>query len=213
VRPWYRFCLAAARWILRILASMRVVGVEHVPRGRNYILASNHYSFLEPPILAVAGHLELYFLAKSALFRIPVLGPLIRSLNSIPINRGSADVTGLNAAVEVLRAGHSLVMFPEGGRNKTGHLKPAKGGIGYLVLGSGVAVVPAYIRNSNRLLNCARRKCKLVVAFGPPIEPDPELLKLERKEAHRRIGATVMDHIARLEREVLALEAEGSGRS
>jgi 1-acyl-sn-glycerol-3-phosphate acyltransferase len=155
----------------------------------------------------------VYFLAKSALFRIPVLGPLIRSLNSIPINRGSTDVSGLNAAVEVLRAGHSLVMFPEGGRNRTGHLKPAKGGIGYLVLGSGVAVVPAYVRNSNRILNCARRKSKLMVAFGPPIEPDPELLKLERKEAHRRIGATVMDHIARLEREVLALEAEGSGRS
>ena len=103
MRPWYRFCLAAAGAILRLFGPMRVVGASNLPRDRNFILASNHYSFLEPPILAVAGRLEVHFLAKSALFRIPVLGPLIRSLNSIPINRGSADVTGLNAAVEVLR--------------------------------------------------------------------------------------------------------------
>ncbi len=207
MKPWYRFILALARWILRLIAPMRVVGRENLPRDRAYLLASNHFSFFEPPILAVASHLELHFFAKTALFRIPLFGALIRSVNAIPINRGFTDATGLNNAVAVLQAGQSLVIFPEGGRNKTGRLKPAKGGIGYLVLGSGVPVVPAYVRNSDRILKCALRKAKIWVAFGPPIDPDPELLTLERKEAHRRIGRTVMDHIARLEQQVLALEA------
>ncbi|MBI5838286.1 MAG: 1-acyl-sn-glycerol-3-phosphate acyltransferase [Candidatus Eisenbacteria bacterium] len=211
MRPWYRFILALARWILRGIGPMRVIGREHLPRGRNFIMASNHFSFFEPPILGVASHIELHYFAKQKLFEIPVFGRLIRSVNAVPINRGSTDLTGLNGALEVLRAGGSLVIFPEGGRNRTGRLKPPKGGIGYLALGSGVPIVPAYVRNSNRMLNCTLRRSKITVAFGPPLEPDPELLNLERKEAHRRIGRAVMDQIALLEQQVLALETGTDG--
>ncbi|HVP38663.1 MAG TPA: lysophospholipid acyltransferase family protein [Candidatus Saccharimonadales bacterium] len=211
MRPWYEFCLRAAASILWLLGYPRVVGREHLPRDRGFILASNHFSFLEAPVLAVASWQEVAFLAKLQLFRIPVLGRLIASLNAIPINRGSTDVSGLNAAAALLRSGRSLIVFPEGGRNKTGRLREAKGGIGYLVLESGVPVVPAYVRNTDHILKCALRKAKITVAFGPPLEPDPELLKLERKEAHRRVGRTVMAHIARLEQQVLALEAGRGG--
>jgi len=208
MRPWYAFCLALARGLLAVFAPSRATGVENVPKSGAFILASNHYSFFEPPLLAIRCGRELHYMAKQKLFEIPVFGALIRSLGSIPINRGSADVTGLNRAVECLKAGNVLLIFPEGGRNKTGVLKPAKGGIGYLVLGSGLPVVPAYVRNSNQILKCTLRKAKIHVAFGPPLEPDPELTKLERKEAHRRIGAAVMDRIALLEKQVLALESQ-----
>src|SRR5262249_20472712 len=133
MKPWYAFILTVARGILWVLASKRMVGREHVPRDRAFILASNHYSFFEPPVVATSCPREIHFLAKASLFRIPIFGALIRSVNSIPINRGSTDVTGLNAAVEVVRSGGNLLIFPEGGRNKTGKLKEAKGGIGYLV--------------------------------------------------------------------------------
>ena len=206
MRPWYAFILALARGLLGVIAPADVTGTENLPRDRNFILASNHFSFFEPPLLAVHCRRELHFLAKKPLLDAPLFGPFIASLGSIPINRGSTDVSGLNAAVELLKSGGNLLIFPEGGRNKTGRLKEAKGGIGYLVLGSGVPVVPAYVRNSNQILNCLLRKSRIKVAFGPPLEPDPELIKLERKEAHRQIGRTVMDRIALLERAVLAAE-------
>ena len=207
MRPWYAFILTLARGILWVIAPRRVIGAENIPRDRSFILASNHFSFFEPPILAVSCPRELHFFAKQPLFDIPVFGALIRSVGAIPIRRGSTDVTGLNHAVETLRQGGSLVIFPEGGRNKSGRLKEAKGGIGYLALETGVPVVPAYVRNSNRMLNCLLRKAKITVAFGPPLEPDPEVWNLERKEAHRRIGRSVMDRIALLEDEVLTLES------
>ena len=205
MKPWYALCSFAARCILRLLAPVTVHGTGNIPRDRNFILASNHFSFFEPPLLGGFTPVELHFFAKKKLFEIPVLGPLITSLNAVPINRGSTDLTGLNAAADVLLRGGNLLIFPEGGRNKTGRLKDAKGGIGYLVMASKVPVIPVYIRNSNQMLKCLRRQARISIAFGPPLEPDPQFFQLERKEAHRRIGAAVMDRIAALERETLAI--------
>ncbi len=208
-RPWYVFIRALARWILRVIAPGDATGVENIPDRGPFILASNHFSFFEPPILAVYSPREIHFMAKKSLFSIPLFGQLIASLNSIPINRGSTDVTGLNRAADLLRGGEPLLIFPEGGRNKTFKLREARGGIGYLVMATGLPVVPAYIRNSNQILQCLLRKRRISVAFGPPFLPDPETTKLERKEAHRRIGQAVMSRIALLEQEVLAREAGG----
>jgi 1-acyl-sn-glycerol-3-phosphate acyltransferase len=207
MRLWYAFILALARGILRVIAPGTVRGAEHIPLSGSFILASNHFSFFEPPILAVSSPREIHFMAKKSLFGIPIFGSLIRSLNSIPINRGSADVAGLNQAVALLRGGEPLLIFPEGGRNKTGRLKGAKGGIGYLVLATGLPIIPAYVRNSNQILQCFLRKRKISVSFGPPLLPDPGWNNLERKEAHRRIGSAVMDRIAALEREALSRES------
>ncbi len=206
-RPWYEFIRLAASWILHILARRRVTGLEYLPREGGFMLASNHFSFLEPPIVGACIPMEMHFLAKASLFGIPVLGPLVKSMNSLPIHRGSSDLTGLNRAAQALKDGARLIIFPEGGRNKTGKLKEARGGIGYLALESGVPIIPAYVRNGNQLLKCLQRKATLFVAFGPPLEPDPELLKLERKEAYRRLGRQVMARIAVLEEQVLERES------
>lgn len=209
MRPWYGFIVAVARCVLKVIAPGDASGVEHIPESGSFILASNHFSFFEPPILAVNSPREIHFMAKKSLFQIPLFGQLIKSLNSVPINRGSADVTGLNHAADLLRRGEPLLIFPEGGRNKTFKLREARGGIGYLVMATGLPVVPAYVRNSNQILQCLLRKRRISVAFGPPFLPDPETTKLERKEAHRRIGQAVMSRIALLEQEVLARESAG----
>ena len=93
---------------------------------------------------------EAYFLAKEELFATPVLGPLIHSLNAIPIRRGAADLSGLNRAIDALRHGSSLLLFPEGSRMRDGELHPARPGLGLMAVHADVPIAPCYISGSNR---------------------------------------------------------------
>lgn len=150
----------ACRWEVR--------GREHVPRTGGLIVATNHISYFDPPFVGIAAVRELHFLAKEELFRPPVFGSLIRAYNSIPIRRGVADLSGLAKAIEVLRSGKALIMFPEGTRSRDGQLRPARPGIGMLAVGTDALIVPCYISGSDRPGRWLTRRSKVRVWFGPP---------------------------------------------
>lgn len=196
MRRWYACCLTLARLLLRCFIPYRVIGRENIPASQTFMLASNHSSWFDPPLVAVGSNIEIGFLAKSALFALPVFGPLIRSLNAIPINRGNTDQTGLNGAATAIHSGMNLNIFPEGGRNKTGTLKPGKGGIGYLARLTHCPVVPCYISKPPHLWDCTFRRRLTTIAFGRPFILGSEYWEMERKEAHRAIAAEVMRRIA-----------------
>ena len=153
--------------LVRVVSSWEVRGREHIPRTGGLIVASNHISFFDPPLIGIATVRELHFLAKEELFRQPVLGPLIRTFNSIPIRRGVADMSGLSKAMEVLRGGKALIMFPEGSRMRDGELHPARPGVGMLAVGTDALIVPCYISGSDRPGGWITRRSKLRVWFGP----------------------------------------------
>jgi 1-acyl-sn-glycerol-3-phosphate acyltransferase len=131
------------------------------------VVASNHISFWDPPLVSTSLPREVYFLAKEELFRQPGLGPLIRSLNAIPIRRGVADMTGMARAMEALRAGSALLMFPEGSRVRDGELHPARPGVGMLAVNADVPILPCYVTGSNRPSRWWYRGVKVRVEFGP----------------------------------------------
>lgn len=162
---------SASRFLLdglvRVVSSWEVRGRENIPRAGGLIVASNHISFFDPPLIGIATVRELHFLAKEELFRQPVLGPLIRTFNSIPIRRGVADMSGLSKAMEVLRGGKALIMFPEGSRMRDGELHPARPGVGMLAVGTDALIVPCYISGSDRPGGWITRRSKLRVWFGP----------------------------------------------
>lgn len=162
---------SASRFLLdglvRVVSSWEVRGRENIPRAGGLIVASNHISFFDPPLIGIATVRELHFLAKEELFRQPVLGPLIRTFNSIPIRRGVADMSGLSKAMEVLRGGKALIMFPEGSRMRDGELHPARPGVGMLAVGTDALIVPCYISGSDRPGRWITRRSKLRVWFGP----------------------------------------------
>ena len=162
---------SASRFLLdglvRVVSSWEVRGRENIPRAGGLIVASNHISFFDPPLIGIATVRELHFLAKEELFRQPVLGPLIRTFNSIPIRRGVADMSGLSKAMEVLRGGKALIMFPEGSRMRDGELHPARPGVGMLAVGTDARIVPCYISGSDRPGGWITRRSKLRVWFGP----------------------------------------------
>lgn len=153
--------------LVRAVSSWEVRGREHIPRTGGLIVASNHISFFDPPLIGIAAVRELHFLAKEELFRPPVFGSLIRAYNAIPIRRGVADLSGLSKAIEVLRSGKALIMFPEGSRMRDGELHPARPGVGMLAVGTDALIVPCYISGSSRPGGWITRRSKLRIWFGP----------------------------------------------
>lgn len=184
------------------LSGWEVRGREHVPPTGAVIVASNHISFWDPPLVGTAAVRELHFLAKEELFRTPVLGPLIRAFNAIPIRRGVADLSGLARARDVLRAGRALIMFPEGTRRRDGELHEARPGVGILAVSSDARVVPVYISGSNQPAKWLFRMGCVRVWFGPPrtwrelAGPDAELAP--GRALYQSVGNGVMREIAAL---------------
>jgi len=194
-----RFLLGA---FVGALSGWEVRGREHIPPHGGLIVASNHISFWDPPLVGTAVMRELNFLAKEELFRVPVLGPLIRSFNSIPIRRGVADLSGLTKAMEVLRAGRALLMFPEGTRARDGELKAARPGVGMLAVATDARIVPAYISGSNEPGKWLFRRVRVRVSFGP-VRTWRELAGTDAglepgRALYQGVGAGVMREIAAL---------------
>lgn len=200
MHPYYSAVRLLASGCLRVLTRYTVRGREHVPRTGGVIVASNHASYFDPPLLACAVPRELHFLAKEELFRIPLLGALIRSVNAIPIRRRMADLSGLARAMEMLRGGAALLMFPEGSRMRDGELHPARPGVGMMAVHADVPIVPAYVSGSHREKDWLTKATRVRVWFGP-VRPWRELAGPESdltpgRALYQRIGEEVMREIA-----------------
>lgn len=204
MRPYYSAARNSANVVLGFLSRWKVRGTENVPRTGALIVASNHISFWDPPFVGAALPREMHFLAKEELFSTPVLGPLIRSVNSIPIRRGGADLTGLTRAIENLRRGGALVIFPEGSRMKDGELHPARPGLGLLAVQTGARIVPCYISGSNHPRRWLTGRGRVRMTFGEAREwrelaVDPE--QEPGRALYHGIGEAVMREIAQLRSE------------
>lgn len=197
---------SASRFLLQglvtVLSGWEVRGREHIPPSGGVIVASNHVSYLDPPLVGTAAVRRLHFLAKEELFRPPVFGPLIRSFGALPIRRGVADLSGMSRAIEVLKAGHALLMFPEGTRSRDGELHAPRPGIGMLAVASDARIVPAFISGSDKASGWLFRRVRLRVWFGPVrtwremAGPDAELEP--GRALYQSVGAGVMREIAAL---------------
>jgi 1-acyl-sn-glycerol-3-phosphate acyltransferase len=123
----------------------RVFNPERVPLKGPVILASNHASYLDPPLVGSGVHRGINYLARDTLFRYPGVGWLLRKWNSVPVDRDGGGAAGLKAILDRLLAGGAIILFPEGTRTRDGKLQPARSGIGLTVIKSDAAVVPARV--------------------------------------------------------------------
>lgn len=150
MRPYYSAARLLARGCCHVLMHWDVRGRDHIPVSGGVVVAANHISFWDPPVIGAAVPRELHYLAREEFFRTPVLGALIRSVNAIPIRRGVADLSGLSRARDGLKQGAALLMFPEGGRMRDGELHPARPGVGMMAVHADVSIVPCCISGSDR---------------------------------------------------------------
>jgi 1-acyl-sn-glycerol-3-phosphate acyltransferase len=150
--------------IFRVGFRYRVVGAEKVPLTGGLVVAANHISNLDPPLLGVALPRPVSYMAKKELFAMPVLRQLLPPLNAFPVDRQAGGTAALRASLRMLKEGRCVGIFPEGGRNVTG-TNEEKAGAAFLAAAAGVPVVPAAIVGSRKLRPFAR----VTVVFGDPI--------------------------------------------
>lgn len=194
----YRLVYHGCRSAMEVFATLEVEGWDKVPDGA-CLLASNHQSMLDPPLVGSCLPREIAFVARRTLFYNPVFGALIRACNSIPIDRDSADLGAIRTALAALAANNGLLIFPEGTRSADGVIGEAKAGAGLLACKSGVPVVPVRVRGARDVLPrgavVPSGGARIRVTFGDPMGPseyDPGRDHPDRfMEASRRILARI----------------------
>ncbi len=202
--PWlYELSRVVLRAWLRWKFHVKVQGVEHVPANGGVIIASNHASYLDPPLLGVpVKHRQVRYMARDTLFRNPVVSWVFHHIGVVPLSREKGDIGAIKTAISLLKEGACVGLFPEGTRTTTGELQPAKGGIGFLIAKAGVPVVPAYIGGSFEAYPKGAKKMishPITITYGPPIQPDELMIQNEKgKVDFDAIGRMVMDRIALL---------------
>lgn len=194
------------RWLLhvffRLFFRYQIEGREHIPREGGVLIAANHASALDPPLLGCASPRQVYFMAKAELFSMPVLSWLLPRVGAFPVHRGAADRSAIRSAIEYLKQGNAVVIFPEGTRTRTGELLPLQRGAGLIALKAGVPVVPVGLVGTFRPLrikNGIPRLNRIIVRFGEPIDLS-EYAGRDPKEAVEEINQRMMKSIAALVR-------------
>lgn len=155
---------------------MRVYGGENMPKTGPVIVACNHVSFFDPPVLGSASPRRIQYMAKEQLFRIPVLGPAIRAVGAYPVDREGSATAAVKRSVEVLRQGGVIGIFPEGTRNLSGGAE-VRGGVSLLASLGKAPVVPARLVGTSG----AKRLERFRVYFGKPMSL-PQERKATREE-------------------------------
>jgi 1-acyl-sn-glycerol-3-phosphate acyltransferase len=163
---FYDFSKLVVRALARTIWRARVFGAENVPAGGPLIVACNHISYYDPPVLGCLCPRRLRYIAKKELFTIPVLGPVIRALGAYAVDRQGSAAGAIKRSLHVLESGGAVGIFPEGTRNLRGEAA-AQTGVALLATLGQVPVVPARIRGTDRALRLAR----IDVAFGAPLAP------------------------------------------
>jgi cytidylate kinase len=187
IRMAYFLTITFVRFIYTVLFGMRIRRFFKAEPAQNYIFASNHISYFDPPAVSVTLPREVHFVAKESLFKHWLLGPVIRFYNAFPIKRGVFDREAMGAAVGFLERGRSVLIFPEGGRIAGGELGSARSGVGFLAVRSGVPVIPVYVEGTDRLRDCFFRKTRVRVIHGKPIRIPAALLPEYRTEDDRAL--------------------------
>lgn len=141
----YRICRALMRFLLFSIWRWDVEGLENIPADGPVIIVSNHISYWDPVVIAAAVSRQVFFMSKKELFAIPVFGLLIKSWGVFPVDRGHPDRSAIRRALDLLKGGQIVGIFPEGTRNKTGSLLPPSTGAAYFAIRTGAPVCPAAI--------------------------------------------------------------------
>jgi 1-acyl-sn-glycerol-3-phosphate acyltransferase len=186
----------------------RVFNPERVPQAGPVILASNHASFLDPPLVGSPLRRAASFLARDTLFLNPIARWVLVRWQAIPVDRDGSSASGLKRILGALGQNRAVVLFPEGTRTRDGTLQRARSGIGLIAMKSGAAVVPVRIWGTyeawGRHVKFPLPK-RVSVKYGKPLnftalrEELKTAPKERQKQIYEQVAQEIMSAIARLE--------------
>ena len=171
----YRISRGVIGFLLRTLSRLEVHGLDHVPDRGPYLLVVNHLHWLDSPVLMVVMPHPIRVFAGEKWGKHLLIGPLMRAVNAIFVNRGEVDRKALREALATIKAGGVLGMAPEGTRSKTGGLQRGRSGAAYLAYHSGVRLLPAATTGQEHVVSSLLhlRRARVRVVLGPLFEPPP----------------------------------------
>lgn len=180
-----QFFYIIVRWGLNIIFlgmyRLHIEGREHIPSEGAVIIAPNHKSYFDPPLVGVAIKKRVvHYMAKEELFRNPLFGWILRQFGTFPVKRGSVDRAAVRQAVKELKNGNALGIFPEGTRIKRSGLGRFHSGMASLALMTGTPVIPVAIVGS---ADMPYKKGPLAVLIGMPIQVKKQKAGSEEVEA------------------------------
>jgi len=166
---------AICKLFLKLLGGYTPSGAENIPKKGGVLLAPNHVSYLDPPVVGCGISRKVHFMAKEELFKVPVFGSLIRSVGAFPVRRGTADRSALKRAMDLLAQGKVVCVFPEGTRSSDWNLQPPELGFAMVALKSRAPVIPAAIFGTERALSPRSpglHRIRVRVVYGKPMTFD-----------------------------------------
>lgn len=200
---FYRFVRAVVGGLIWCLGGITVRGSENIPTIGPVILAPNHRANIDPPYISLATTRQMHFMAKEELFRVPVFGRIFRGVEAFPVKRGTADRAALRTAINLLKEGRVVTIFPEGTRSPNLSLQDAEKGFALIARQSGAPIVPIAIEGTEKMLAKGAKRLRrghVTVTVGKPLtvaeimprKPD------EEKDVLTWIGAETMRAIGDL---------------
>lgn len=208
--PHQKLVCLTASGLSRLCGGFKVYGQENVPEG-GAVVAANHISYLDPPVVAAAVPRRTYLVAKRELFEIPIFGWFIRKNYAFPVERDSADRTAMRHAVKLLQAGELVTMFPGGERSPDGSVQEGLPGAAFIAQLAGVGIVPCALKGTEQVLPRGAwylHRGKVAVRFGQPIHVADTKGAGGRKAAVLAATEAVMHRIAEMRDELYEMAGE-----
>ena len=199
----YSIIHSVGQWFFKFLFRLEVRGRKNIPKKGALIIASNHLSFLDPPLMGVSSPRRLHYMAIAEIFKYLFIGNLFKRVCAFPVKRRGADIEATKTALKILKDREAILIFIEGKRSPSGELLKPKPGVGLLAYKSKATVIPARIVGSNRALPFKGkfiRPRKIKVSFGRPVTME-KFSHLKPKEAYRALSAEIMNRIRKMQRE------------
>lgn len=194
-RSWlYKFYSLFIRFLFRVMFRLSVRGMENIPRRGGAIVAPNHSSFLDPPLIGSIVRRKLGFMAKKELFTMPVVSHFLTVSGSIPVDRTGFSADAVRDMIRRLKAGEALGIFPEGTRTRTGKPGKPRRGVGIVAVTADVPIVPCRITGTFRAVPLLS---KITVEFLPPFAP-AEIAADSKKEHYSLVSERIMNDITKL---------------
>jgi len=189
----------------KLLFRFKVCGSGKIPKSsdkRGLILAPNHASYIDPPLLGVAQFRRITYLAKDYLFKHGFVGWVLRGLGAYPIKSGEGnDFRAIRDLIRLLKEGRCVAVFPEGTRSEDGRFKEPESGIGFLAMKSRSYVVPTYIEGSYEAFPKGAKGIKphkVKIYFGEAFIPAEDERFKTLEEPYQAVAVEIMARIAGL---------------
>lgn len=192
----YSIAWVIIRPLFHLIFPHKIHGRENVPAEGGFVLCMNHLSAFDPVYVAACLPFkrQVHYMAKKELWNIKLLKLILNELKCIPVDRGNADLSAVRAALQTVKDGHPLGIFPQGTRSRDNSPTPFLGGASMIAMRAGVPVIPCYIDGPYRIF----RRCD--VSFGAPID---------LSDFGRRCDSETLARVtARIEENVWALRAK-----